>query len=96
MFTEGENMVLETPGLSAMRTIPVVLGTGFGFAPCASQTSDMLVWVLGPSVWPAVLSGACHRFKWACKVPGGSSGTDLPEGWRCEKGPTKPEGLLPT
>lgn len=73
MFTERENIVLETPGLSATRTVPVVLGTGFGFSPCASQTSDMLVWALGPSVWPVVLSRACQRFKWASKVPGGSS-----------------------
>lgn len=76
MFTEGKNIVLETPGSSATRTVPVLLGTGFGFAPCASQTSDMLVWALGPSVWPAVLSGACCRFKWASRVPGGSSGME--------------------
>lgn len=76
MFTEGENIMLEIPGSSAVRTVPVVLGTGFGFAPCASQTSDMLVWALGPSVWPVVLSGACQRFKWASKVPGGTSGLE--------------------
>lgn len=56
MFTEGGNIVLETPGLSAMRTVSVFLDTGFGFAPCTSQTSDMLVWALGPSVWPGLMS----------------------------------------
>lgn len=94
VFTEGENIVLETPDSSATRTVPVVLGAGFGFAPGASQTSDMLVWALGPSVWLVVLSGACQRFKWASKVPGGSSVPE-PEGWRCKKGTAKPEGLLP-
>lgn len=73
MFTEGENIVLETPGSYAMRTVPVVLGTEFGFAPCANQTLDILVWVFSPSVWPVVLSGACHRFKCTSKVPRGSS-----------------------
>lgn len=71
MFTEGENIVLETPGSYAMRTVSVVLGTEFGFAPYANQT--LLVWVFSPSVWPVVLSGACHRFKCTSKVPGGSS-----------------------
>lgn len=56
MFTEGGNIVLETPGLSAMRTIAVLLDTGFGFAPCTSQTLDMLVWALGLSVWPGQMS----------------------------------------
>lgn len=51
LFTEGEDIVLETLGSPAMVTelLQVVLGIGFGFAPCAlrSQTSDTLTLGLG-------------------------------------------------
>lgn len=72
VFTEGENIVLDTR-LVCHKNSTSSSGHRVWFCSLCKPNFRQAGLGSRPSVWPAVLSGVCHRFKWASSVPGGSS-----------------------